>query len=179
MQGIDELAELLKAAKAVEGPFRWREKAGKRTEPQPTDILEQRLSLAVGGVTLEGVELSATAYQFRPERNVTIQLLAIHRLKPYPFIRAEWRSTPHTNRKRPNSPLHMTQCGETHLHCLHLNAHDGWPGILTNGDNLPVARPLSGLESFHDFVDFVSDEFGIYNLREIGVPPWQSMVIPR
>jgi hypothetical protein len=105
-----------------------------------------------------------------------MQLRVLYGGKYRPFTRVDWRGSPHTNMKHPESPLHLKSLGETHIHRLRDNAFLGWPDIAATADDLPVADATPELADFSALITYIAEEFAIENANEIREPPWEPLL---
>lgn len=174
---IADLEAILRAPKRLDGTLSWKaQHDGKGPLPRNARV-NLTATLSSAGVTLEGIRFLAAASIYEPERQVSMQIAVFHAGKHRPFTRIDWRDTPHTNRRNPTSPLFMKTVGETHIHRLADNAFLGWPGIVASAENLPEADATPPLEDFRNLVTYVSGEFAVENVDQIGEPPWESWLI--
>ncbi|MFO7857024.1 MAG: hypothetical protein R6V44_17745 [Paracoccaceae bacterium] len=176
VRSLDDLAELLRLPKRVDGTPRWDpQHKVKRGETPPANLrLSLEAPLSVEGVTMEGLRLRAAAPKFEPGRKVAIQLMLLHRGKWRPFTRIDWRGPPHTNRRDPGFEHYMRDVGETHVHRLCDNAFLGWPGVVTSDEDLPNAAPLEDPGDFAALLSLAAGELYVENLTDIGEPPWEA-----
>ena len=173
---IADLEEVLRAPKRLEGSLEWRSQHGSRKVEARGIRLNLVAPLNAGGVTLEGVDFLAAATASEPDRKVAMQLRVVYGGKYRPFTRVDWRGSPHTNMKFPESPLHMKSLGETHIHRLRDNAFLGWPGIVATAEDLPVADATPELADFSALITYIAQEFAIENANEIREPPWEPLL---
>ncbi len=179
--GLDDLAEVLKLPKRIDGTPDWKPQHKVATaETPPSNLrLAVEATLSVEGVTLEAIKLHAAASKFEPQRKVAIQLMVLHRGRWRPFTRIDWRGSPHKNSKDPGFEHHLRDVGETHVHRLADNAFLGWPGIVASKEDLPNAAPLEELGDFAALLSLAARELCIENLTDIGEPPWEaSLTLP-
>lgn len=174
--GIEDLAELLRLPKRIEGAPDWRpQHKVKKGETPPSNLrVTVEASLSVEGVTLEAIRLRVAASKFEPERKVAIQLMLLHRSRWRPFTRVDWRGPPHTNRRDPHCAHYLRDVGETHVHRLADNAFLGWPGVVASEEDLPNAAPLGDPGDFAALLSLAAGELYVENLTDIGEPPWEA-----
>ena len=134
-------------------------------------------ALEIGGATIEGLFLRATARRALADREVMFQV----EYRPSfgaeeQLCRINWRPIrPHHNHGRGPEEHRFREIAGSHHHSFEAN----WvadENRMRSG-NLPIAIPVSPDPSdFRQLVALVTKEFRINNLGGISVPPWDLML---
>lgn len=133
--------------------------------------------LDIDGVTVEGLQMRATALVALPDECVTFQIEYYPRpsnVKGGPLCRIEWRPLKgHNNKNRGPVELRNVPQKCSHDHGFDLNWGED-PKAVRRGE-LPLAVPINqNPQDFEGLLAFVKKEFRISNVELIERPPWRE-----
>ncbi|MCB1466095.1 MAG: hypothetical protein KDK08_02825 [Rhizobiaceae bacterium] len=136
--------------------------------------------LDAGGITYEGLNFTASAHIYMPDRSVTFQV-EFHPprrdQRGGPISRIEWRPrSPHNNKGvGPPEHRHKPIVG-CHVHPFGLNWNHSASQVRKG--NLPIAIPINpGFGSYEEALEYVEKEFRINGVRSLPPPPWTRKLI--
>ncbi|MBT9161134.1 MAG: hypothetical protein DDT26_02435 [Dehalococcoidia bacterium] len=142
--------------------------------PEPeTDYVWFNAPLEIGGVIEAGLVLHGGCYSRKPDKHVTLELIARSPGgRKMPLARIDWRSpSGHTNQRRAGSPVSGMRVSETHHHAFELNWLEAERRIRRG--NLPQASEIEQeIQSFESLRVFAGNQWRINNIAIVSVPPW-------
>ncbi len=136
--------------------------------------------LEFDGITVEGLQFTASAHIYSPERSVTFQIeyhAPLRNQRGGPVARIEWRPrSPHNNRGAGPAEHRFKVISGCHIHPFDLNwAHS--QSEVRKG-NLPIAIPIEpGMASLHEALAFAEKSFRIKGITALPVPPWSEKMV--
>jgi hypothetical protein len=143
-------------------------------------VMQFSAPLAIGGLTIGGLELRGRCHVHHPDRNVMFQVEVTRPGKRtrIPLVRLEWRplAEPHRNPPGGDPELSRRLIFGSHFHPFELNwvaANDAM-----RSGNLPVAKPLeSDPASFAALIDIAGTLLRINHLGRIQAPSWMERLL--
>lgn len=136
--------------------------------------------LDIDGITVQGLQFTASAHIYSPERSVTLQIEYHPPTRSHrggAMSRIEWRPrSPHNNKGiGPPEYRHIVQAG-CHWHPFDLNWDHSESTVRKGG--LPIATPIvPGFQNLQEALAFAEKMFRIETLKGVPVPPWTERIL--